>query len=1023
MKLFRANNIEPMTLRQKTLLIVGVTLVILIGLISSTSAAILHRDFSQFEQRETYEQIKRVQEALSNELVQLNQTNRNWAEWDKTYNFINNTNKAYIKTYLNNVNVSILNINFLLYINSYGQIVFDKDLDLTHHKSIQSHKLKQYFSSQSFWQKFDRNSSLRGIILLAENPILITSSPILKNDGSGTNRGTLIMGRYLDTAAIKQLGKRTHLSIDMYTINDEMPTELGTVRSALLTEKSILVRPLNNQTIAGYSLIKDIYGQPALIVRVAMPRNIYQQGGASIRYLILSVLVVGLVFGVVTLLLLEQLILSRLSHLGNHLRSIGSSRDFSAQLLSNTGKDELFELADTINIILTALLNSQNQQKQREECYYKYSRVLAELTKSQTLDRGDLNARFREIIETAACTLEVERVSVWLYDAQKSKMQCVDLYQRSTGQHSAGMELLVADYPAYFQALEQEHTIATENVSIDPITKKMSDCYLSQFGIKSMLNAPICLNGKIVGALCHGHVGSNRQWLLEEQNFVGSLAGLVALLMEASERKRSQVALQKAYDDLETRIRERTGELVKANQELLAQIVERHIAEEKLLYEAFHDALTGLPNRALFMQRLESAVEKAKQADYLLAVLFLDLDRFKIVNDSLGHLVGDELLVAIARRLQVCLRPGDLVARLGGDEFTILLENIKDVSDAIKIAERIQQELTKPFYLNGHEVFTAASIGIALNDTLCDRPEDLLRDADVTMYRAKSLGKARYEIFDSSMHTQAMTRLQLENDLQRAIKREEFRIEYQPIVSLNNGMIYGFEALVRWQHPLRGLVAPTEFIPVAEETGLIVPIGWWILRKACIQTRKWQQNLVPTVPLTISVNFSAKQFSQPNLAQQIEQILQETGLEANCLQLEITETVIIDNPESVAAILLQLKELGVRLYIDDFGTGYSSLSYLHRFPIDGLKIDRTFISNIGVENGNTELVRTIATMAHNLKLNVVAEGIETSEQLAQLKTLQCEYGQGYFFSSPLHPKAAAALIANKSSMLQSYDKG
>ena len=309
--------------------------------------------------------------------------------------------------------------------------------------------------------------------------------------------------------------------------------------------------------------------------------------------------------------------------------------------------------------------------------------------------------------------------------------------------------------------------------------------------------------------------------------------------------------------------------------------------------------------------------------------------------------------------------------------------------------------------MSGHEIFTAISIGIALNNTDCDRPEDLLRHADVTMYRAKTL-RTRYEVFDETIHTEAMTLLQLE-DLKRAIKREEWRIEYQPIVSLNNGIIHGFEALVRWQHPLRGLIAPIEFIPVAEETGLIIPIGWWILRQACIQMRKWQQNLVTTLPLTINVNFSAKQFSQPHLVEQIKQILQETGLEASYLQLEITESALVNNPESIAH-LYQLKELGVRLYIDDFGTGYSCLSYLHRFPIDGLKIDHTFITNMGVENENTELAHAIIAMAHNLRMNVVAQGIETSAQLAQLQALQCEYGQGYFFFRPLHPKAAYHLI-------------
>lgn len=680
--------------------------------------------------------------------------------------------------------------------------------------------------------------------------------------------------------------------------------------------------------------------------------------------------------------------------------------------------DELFKLADPINVILVALIDSQNKQKQKEERYYKYSRVLAELTR-QSLDKSDLNARLQEITETAACTLEVEGVSVWLCNAERSKLQCIELYVSSSAHHSAGMELEIADYPVYSQVLEKEHTIAIVDVKSDSTTRELSS-YLSKFGIESMLNAPICLNGKIVGTISLGHVGSKRQWLLEEQTFVESLASLVALVIEASERKRSQIALQKAYDELETKIIERTSELAKANEQLQAQIIERHIAEQKLLYEAFHDALTGLPNRALFMQRLASAVEKAKQEDDLLAVLFLDIDRFKSVNDTLGHLVGDELLVGIARRLQACLRPGDLVARLGGDEFTILLENIKDVSDAIKIAERIQQELTNPFYLSGHEVFTAASIGIAVNSLGCDRPEDLMRDADVTMYRAKSSGKARYEVFDQTIHTQPLALLQLENDLQRALKREEFRIDYQPIVSLTNGIIIGFEALLRWQHPLRGIVLPREFLPLAEETNLIIPIDWWSLRKACIQARKWQQ--IDTLPLTINVNFSGLQFTQPHLVELISQVLQETGLEASCLQLEINQTTIINNPD-VTAILWQLKQLGVQLYIDNFGYCDSSLSYLHNLPIDGLKIDQTCISKICVENEFTQLVSTIITMAHKLSLNVVAQGIETKEQLAQLQALQCEYGQGYFFSQPLHPKAAAALIGNKSYQLRQLSIG
>ena len=356
------------------------------------------------------------------------------------------------------------------------------------------------------------------------------------------------------------------------------------------------------------------------------------------------------------------------------------------------------------------------------------------------------------------------------------------------------------------------------------------------------------------------------------------------------------------------------------------------------------------------------------------------------------------------------MRPGDTVARLGGDEFTILLENIQDVEDATLVADRIQKELALPFNLSGHEVFTGVSIGIALSTLGYDRASDLLRDADTTMYHAKAHGKGRSEVFNKTMHTKALALLQLETDLQRALKRQEFRIHYQPIVALKSGNITGFEALIRWQHPQRELVSPAEFIPVAEETGLIVPITWWILREACRQMRFWQVQFPALAPLTISVNLSAKQFLQPDLITQIEQILQETNLDARSLALEITESAIIQNAESASFMLKQLQTLGVKLFLDDFGTGYSSLSYLHRFPFNTLKIDRSFVSRIGVDGENSEIVRTIITLAHSLGMNVTAEGVETAAQLAQLCAMKCEHGQGYFFSKPLECEAAGALI-------------
>jgi diguanylate cyclase (GGDEF)-like protein/PAS domain S-box-containing protein len=440
-------------------------------------------------------------------------------------------------------------------------------------------------------------------------------------------------------------------------------------------------------------------------------------------------------------------------------------------------------------------------------------------------------------------------------------------------------------------------------------------------------------------------------------------------------------------------------------------ITERKTAEEQLLHDAFYDVLTNLPNRALFLDRLTSAGARSRahaergKNDFF-AVLFLDLDRFKVINDSLGHALGDQLLISLAKRLQSCLRPGDTVARLGGDEFTILVEDILDVRDAIKVAERIQKELQLPFRLDGRDIFTSVSIGIAISSAEYERDVDLLRDADTAMYRAKEKGKSRYEVFDKSMHGRALTLLQLETDLRRAVERNEFRIFYQPIVTLSDAKIVGFEALVRWQHPERGLLSPEEVIPIAEETGLIIPIGYAVLRDACREMNGLHKEFQITPFL--SVNISGKQFSQKDLVDQLRSILEDTGFDREHLKLEITESIIMDDIEFASSLLQKLKELQVQLLIDDFGTGYSSLGYLHKFPIDTLKIDRGFVSSS--EGENWEIVRTIISLAHNMGMDVIAEGVETEHQKDILLSLGCEKGQGFLFSKPLDSAGIAATL-------------
>jgi len=433
------------------------------------------------------------------------------------------------------------------------------------------------------------------------------------------------------------------------------------------------------------------------------------------------------------------------------------------------------------------------------------------------------------------------------------------------------------------------------------------------------------------------------------------------------------------------------------------------------------DPLTGLPNRLLFIDRVGRLIKHTKRRkDQLFAVLFLDLDGFKMINDSMGHLIGDQLLLGVANRLEKCLRSSDTVARLGetftvarlgGDEFTVLLDDIKDPSDAKRAADRLMKALASPFILGGKEVFTSVSIGIALSNSAYEQPEDILRDADTAMYRAKSLGKARYEVFDADMRASVLARLQLETDLRHALERGEFRNFYQPIVALASGEIAGFEALLRWQHPTRGLLGPIEFIPVAEETGLIRELGWWNLREACRQISVWRASLIAHPYLTISVNLSAKQFLQPNLVEDIKKLLGELALPPEALKLEITESTVMADPSAAVEMLQQIKSLGIHLAIDDFGTGYSSLSYLHRFPLDTLKIDRSFISGMGDDGEGMEIARTILPMANNLQLDVVAEGVETIQQVTLLKKLQCKYGQGYYFSRPLSAEGTAALLA------------
>ncbi len=452
-------------------------------------------------------------------------------------------------------------------------------------------------------------------------------------------------------------------------------------------------------------------------------------------------------------------------------------------------------------------------------------------------------------------------------------------------------------------------------------------------------------------------------------------------------------------------------ELQKSNEKLQSEIAERKVVEQELAYDSLHDTMTGLPNRGLFMDRLGQAIKYHKRRpEHTFAVLFIDIDQFKVINDSLGHLAGDQLLISMGRRMRASLRSSDTVARLGGDEFAVLLEITGDKNSALLVAEKVQEAVNLPFKLDGHELYITASIGVVMDMEGYDLPEEVLRDADIAMYQAKASGKAHFEVFDIKMRAQAFSRLEMEQELRTALERQQFRLYYQPILSLKSNQLVSFEALIRWHHPKRGLLSPGEFLSIAEASGIIMSIDNWVMNEACAQLKEWHEKYPSFQNVSINVNVSSRQFSQPNFVTEVREALQWTHLKPEALKLEITENVLIGNYAAANKVFAQLRDMGVQLQIDDFGSGYSSLGYLQHFPISGVKIDKSFIDGMGKGRKGTELIRAIVSMTRELEMEATAEGIETDEQLNELKSLLCSFGQGFLLSKPLDRESAEKML-------------
>jgi diguanylate cyclase (GGDEF)-like protein/PAS domain S-box-containing protein len=900
-----------MTLRTRTLQLIGLSTAALIAVVYLTIAAISRKDYVQLEQREALKNIQRVKDAINASLEGLSTINRDWSAWDDTYTFITNISSGYKKASLNEPSLISLGVNLIAYFDQRGRMVFIRAIENGRQVPVPV-GLEPYFKAGShLLHGSDPTGATNGILRLPSGPMLVASRPILTSDGLGPSRGTLVMARRFDADLLNELGKVTHLSVSQEWLEDpKLSKDDRAAISALEVGAPTVIQVENERTLAGYFLLRDVFGGPASVIRMNVPREVYQQGETSLRYVLFALLGIGGIFGLLSVGLIERLVLSRLSRLSLEVSSVGRNGHSLAQITVD-GQDELGSLASTINTTLAALERTQLDLQNREHELQVSDERYALAIQGANDGLWDWNLFTNEIYFSA-------RLSGMFGYAQGELK----------GEVATGLALVHPD--------DLERVREAFNAHLEGRTPH----FAGQYRLR--------------------HRNNQYLWVLWR--------GLA--------------------------VRDANGKPYRMAGSV-TDLTERSV---------YYDTLTGLPGRGLFTDRLERAVaHHARDKQFDFAVLFMDVNRFKVVNDSLGHLVGDQLLVAVARRLEANMRPGDTVARLSGDEFVVLLENPASPGEPVTVAARLRHALGEPFNLEGHQVFSGVSIGIATSPNGLTA-NDYLRAADTAMYRAKARGTG-FEVFDTAMHTEAIERMETEMGLRQALERDELRVHYQPVVSLQAGRAtIGFEALVRWQHPKRGLLMPDAFLPVAEETQLIAEIDAWVLRTSCAHASTWA-TVLHEPARTLSVNFSSRSLAHHDLAERVETVLAETGFAACRLRLEITETALITGGEHLQTAFCRLRDQGIAILLDDFGQGYSSLSYLHRFPIDTLKIDRAFVHDLmdadGLPGKSAEIVQTIIALAHNMGVNVIAEGIETSKQLHHLRALGCEYGQGYLFARPM----------------------
>jgi diguanylate cyclase (GGDEF)-like protein/PAS domain S-box-containing protein len=1016
--------VNRLTLRWKVISLMLVALLVLLPLLAVPVRTILLDSYTRLEQRQMLTDLARAQNALNRQLDALANSVRDYAFSDATYAYTADHNSTYVQTGVTSADINNLRLNMLAIYDRSGKLLYGFGFD---YASNRQEPLPAYFAdparqTDSLLSHEDVPRANNTIVNLPSGSMLVASLPILTDGQSGPYQGSFVVGRYLTADTLADLRDTTQLDVAL------------TAPDPLLAGAAPSIRD-DGPNIVGSAVVRDFEGKPALVLSVTSPRTIFGQGVSTVIYLALALLVIVLAFAVLFVVLLERVIISRMRRLSARVAEIGANSDPSARI-SVEGVDEIARLGNSINRSLDSLERSSRSKRETEARYLAVVDQTADSIFVIDPDTGfflESNSAFRELL--GYTREDMARLTV--YDVVALEGVEVDRYIRRvlsemrpqvTERHylcKDGKTVRVEEYSSAlrrdgrkvlsFMARDLSGTVRTGEKTLRQSEERFRAMVQNAADVITIVNPDGTIRyqspsiERMLGFKTSRLIGMSIFDNLHDDD-VSQMQQMVAdVIQRPGTARRATLRIQHADGSW------RFVEIIATNhlRDLnvggiilnMRDVTERKVLEEQLMHQAFHDPLTGLPNRTYFLERLKSALDVSNKNRTLLAVMFVDLDNFKVINDSLGHHAGDLLLAEAARTIREAVRPLDTVARFGGDEFTLLLEDLESVEAAVGIAERIQHALQQPLLIENHEISVACSVGISFSDPLVPTPdldpEELVRNADIAVYRAKADGKARITIFDREMNRYALHRLETEIELRRAIERNELVVYYQPLLDLLTGAVLEVEALVRWQHPQRGLVSPLEFIPLAEETSLIIPLGKWVLEEACMQAQAWKGLGKGVAGLVVCVNVSARQFRQHGLVDDIAYALEKSGLPPGDLKLEITETVGMEDPARSLATLRELKGLGIKLALDDFGMGYSSLSYLKHFPVDSIKLDRSFISGLGHNRQDTAVVYAAVSFAKALHLTITAEGIENNAQVEQLRALGCELGQGFLFSKPL----------------------